>query len=80
MAGGRLPRLEDCDCYTEINRRGQYVGRVRQFPDLRTRPQAKGLDAITEVHALLADKLIQLNAESERLADGTWPVAGLGGA
>lgn len=71
----RLPRLDDCDCYTERNDNGLFVGRVRQFPDLRTRPQKSGLDAIDEIVTLTRKKITKLTAESERLSDGTWPHA-----
>lgn len=71
----RLPRLDDCDCYTQINDSGKYVGRVRQFPDLRSKPQARRLDAIDEIVTLTRQKIIRLTAESERLSDGTWPHA-----
>lgn len=77
--GGRLPQLQDCQAYTEQTRSGKYVGRVRQFPALRSTPQTKALDAVTEILALAADKIMRLNAENERLADGTWPVAGMDG-
>lgn len=76
---GRITRLEDCQTYTETNRRGKYIGRVRQFPDLRSSPQVKALDAITEVLHLAGEKITRLTAESERLDDGTWPVAGMDG-
>lgn len=71
----RLPQLGDCDCYTEITDSGTYIGRVRQYPDIRTRPQKTSLDAIDEVMSLLRNKIARLTAESERLADGTWPPA-----
>lgn len=73
----RLPQLGDCDCYTEITDAGRYVGRVRQFPNLRSRPQRTSLDAIDEVLSLARNKIARLTAESERLTDGTWPPADL---
>lgn len=77
MSGaGRLPRLEDCDCYTEPTRDGlKFVGRVRQFSNLRTRPKALALDAIDEIVTLTRDHITRLTAENERLGDGSWPAA-----
>ena len=71
----RLPQLGDCDCYTEINDSGGYIGRVRQFPALRTRPQKTSLDAIDEIFSMARNKIARLTAESTRLPDGTWPPA-----
>lgn len=75
----RLPQLDDCEYYTDTTDSGKFVGRVRQFPALRTRPQDRAMDATDDIVTLTRNKLIQLNNESERLGDGTWPVSGMGG-
>ena len=56
----RIPRLDDCEYYTEqID--GKFVGRVKQFPGLRTRRRALALDARDDIITLTRDKLARLN-------------------
>lgn len=56
----RIPRLDDCDYYTE-HLDGKYVGRVKQFPALRTRPLKLALDARDAIITMTRDKLAQLD-------------------
>lgn len=54
--------LADCTFYTTVTDKGLFVGRVREFPDLRTRPQKSSLDATDEIITLTRDKIAQLDA------------------
>lgn len=56
----RIPRLDDCDFYTE-RVDGKFVGRVEQFPRLRTRPLKLALDARDAIITMTRDKLAQLD-------------------
>ena len=57
-----LKALGDCDFYTTVTDNDQFVGRVREFPDLRTRPQKSALDAIDDIVTITRDKLARLDA------------------
>lgn len=56
----RIPLLEDCDFYTATARDGRFVGRVREFPDLRTRPRERALDARDDIITLTRNRLADL--------------------
>lgn len=57
----RIPRLDDCEYYTDHTDSGQFVGRVKQFPKLRTRSKALALDARDDIVSMTRDKLARLN-------------------
>lgn len=57
----RIPRLDDCEFYTTRTNDGKFVGRVEQFPDLRTRPKALALDARDDIITMTRDKLARLD-------------------
>lgn len=63
----RIPLLEACDFYTELTDSGMFVGRVREFPRLRTRPQTNALDARTHIITLTRDA-IAYAAQDQALA------------
>lgn len=63
----RIPLLEACDFYTELTDSGMFVGRVREFPRLRTRPQTKALDARTDIITLTRDAIAYM-AQEQALA------------
>lgn len=56
----RIPPLEDCQYYTTRTDNGQFVGRVREFPDLHTRPQQTALDAIDAIITATRTKIANL--------------------
>ncbi|QFG10067.1 hypothetical protein SEA_IDENTITYCRISIS_48 [Mycobacterium phage IdentityCrisis] len=62
-----IPLLEDCNFYTQVTDSGQFIGRVREFPKLRTRPQTNALDARTDIITLTRDKIANL-AQAHALA------------
>lgn len=57
----RIPLLEECGFWTQVTEKGDgFIGRVHEFPNLRTRPMANALDARTEIITLTRDKLAAL--------------------
>lgn len=60
MPRNRLPTFDDCEFSTTRNRKGQFVGHVTQFPDLRTRPQRNSIDALDDIMTATRDKLADL--------------------
>lgn len=61
--------IEDMWFYTEQNRVGKFVGRVREFPDVRTRPYEKRVDAISEVVTLTSQRIREIH-------ESQWKAAG----
>lgn len=57
--------IEDMGFYTETNRSGKFVGRVREFPDVRTKPYEKRLDAVSEIVTLTSERIREIH---ERMA------------
>jgi hypothetical protein len=57
-----LKPLEDCNFRAIATRDGKFVGRVKEFPDLRSRPQKSSLDAVDEIITLTRDKIAALHA------------------
>lgn len=57
----RIPRIDDCEYYTDRADDGKFVGRVKQFPKLRTRPKLLALDARDDIVSMTRDKLARLN-------------------
>ncbi|OCB42532.1 hypothetical protein A5722_31005 [Mycobacterium vulneris] len=63
----RIPLLDDCEFYTTAVTDGDgFIGRVKEFPDLRTRPHKRGLDALDDIMTRTAAKLAQLDAAADR--------------
>ncbi|MCC9182592.1 hypothetical protein [Mycolicibacterium mageritense] len=58
----RIPLLEDCNFYTYRIDDGRFIGRVREFRDLRTRPRANALDASDEIITHTRNKIANLTA------------------
>lgn len=54
--------IDQCDFYAAKNRSGQWVGRCRQFPELKTKPRAQKLDAIDLAVAAVRDQLADIDA------------------
>lgn len=57
----RIPRLDDCEYYTTRTDDGRFIGRVEQFPGLRTRPKVLALDARDDIVTLTRIKLARLD-------------------
>lgn len=62
----RLPLLDECEYYTTRNDAGRFVGRVKQFPDLKTKPYASRADA--------AEAIVNATAANLRRLHGAQPV------
>ena len=62
--------LSDCIFYAEANTKGKYIGRCRQFPDMRTRPHKSRTDAIDEVVDLVAEKIRYRDEAAENIRRG----------
>lgn len=58
----RIPLLEECNFYITVTDDGQFIGRVREFPALRTRPRKTSLDASDDIITLTRDKIANLAA------------------
>lgn len=57
---GQIPALKDCQFYTTVTDSGQFIGRVSQFGELRTRPQKSSLDATDAIITITRDKIANL--------------------
>lgn len=66
MASATTP-LGDCEFTAEPNRVGLYVGRCRQYPDLRSRPRKDKLDAIDDIVALASEKIRDLDLAAPKV-------------
>lgn len=62
--------LSDCIFEAEANNRGQFVGRCRQFPDMRTRPHKKPHDAIDDIFAQVAEKIRYRDEAADNIRRG----------
>lgn len=60
--------IEDMGFYVELNKGGKFVDRVREFPDVRTSPQSKRLDAVDEVVRLTAERIREIHESQARAA------------
>jgi hypothetical protein len=59
--------IEDQNFWAEKTNEGKFVGRVKDFPQLRTRPKHKRLDAVDDIITQTAAKLRDL-AEAKATA------------
>lgn len=55
------PQLADCTFSTVTTDDGRFTGRCTQYPELRTRPHRRSLDALDEIISVTATKIAQLN-------------------
>lgn len=53
--------IEDMGYYTERNRDGKHIGRVREFSDLRSKPKTNILDAIHEIVDLTSLRIREIH-------------------
>lgn len=49
--------IDEMEFETEAQRDGRFVGRVREFPKLRTRPFRSRIDALDAIVALAAQEI-----------------------
>lgn len=54
--------LEDMQFYCDIDRIGKFIGRVREFDDLRTRPHGSRLDALNEIVGLTSQRVAEIDS------------------
>jgi hypothetical protein len=54
--------LEECEFGAFANKQGMFIGRCREYPDLRTRPRKSRLDAIDDIIAATRDKIRDIHA------------------
>ncbi|OCB09258.1 hypothetical protein A5717_26140 [Mycolicibacterium porcinum] len=66
MAGAITP-LGDCEFTATPNRNGLYVGRCRQYLDLRSKPRKDKLDAIDDIVALASEKIRDLDLAAPKV-------------
>lgn len=67
MAASAMRGIEDMWFSTEKNHDGRFIGRVREFPDLRTKPSTSRLDAIDDIIKLTAERIREIH---ERIGAG----------
>lgn len=53
--------IEDMWFYTEQPVEGRFVGRVREFPDIRTKAQKSKLDAINDIVGLTTQRIREIH-------------------
>jgi hypothetical protein len=53
--------LEDMNYCIQQTRDGRYIGRVTEFPKLRTRPHANRLDAVDEIVTIVRDRIREIH-------------------
>lgn len=76
MTTSRLVALDDCHYYTTTTADQRYVGRVREFPELRTAPQKSALDARGAIVTATRNKLADLAAAIDPYGHGLQPRTG----
>lgn len=54
--------LGDMEFFTDTTRSGKFVGKVVEFPDLKTGAKAGRLDAIDEIITLTAERIGDIHA------------------
>lgn len=58
-----IPPIEDCNFAAKPTGKGTFVGRVREFPDLRTRPYEKSIDALDDIISQTRDRLAAIASQ-----------------
>ncbi|MCG7592420.1 hypothetical protein [Mycobacterium sp. PSTR-4-N] len=53
--------LDRCDFYATTNKTGQFIGRCKQFPDIKTAPRARKIDAIDLAITAVRDRLAEVD-------------------
>lgn len=65
-----MKSIDEMEFYTEKRRDGWYIGRCREFKDIRTKATRSALDAISEIIALTSERIRDID-ESRGTASGT---------
>lgn len=60
-----LPTVDECDYSTTTDRKGRFIGRVKQFPNLRSKACRSRVDAIAEIVDQTAIHIRYLHGASE---------------
>ncbi|AQT81986.1 hypothetical protein B1R94_26095 [Mycolicibacterium litorale] len=71
-----LVALDACHYYTTKTADGRFVGRVREFPELRSAPQKSALDARAVIVTATGKKLAELAAAIDPHANRLQPRTG----
>lgn len=58
--------IEDMQFAAEPQRDGRFVGRVREFPKLRTQPYKSRLDALDEIIRLTSEEIREIHERMSR--------------
>jgi hypothetical protein len=58
--------LEDMNFHVVQTRDGRYVGKVIEFPKLRTRPHRNRLDAVDEIVSIVRDRIAEIHQDRTR--------------
>ena len=64
--------LDECNFCTVTNDAGKFIGKVAEFPKLRTRPQDKSIDALDAIIDMTRDKLRNLDAAAAGDGPAPW--------
>jgi hypothetical protein len=65
--------VDRCDFYADTNKQGQFVGRCTQFPDIKTAPRARKIDAIDLAVTAVTERIREIDAQ--RAGTGAAPHA-----
>lgn len=68
--------IDECNFATVTTDSGKFVGKVREFPKLRSRPQKSSIDAIDEIVSMTRDKLRRLDALAAGDGPAPWTANG----
>ena len=52
-----MKSIDEMTFHTDKQRGGRYVGRVREFRDLRSKPKTSALDAISEIVTITSERI-----------------------
>ncbi|MEW5810294.1 MAG: hypothetical protein AB1925_12655 [Actinomycetota bacterium] len=55
--------LDRCDFYATTNKTGQFIGRCKQFPDIKTKPQTRKVDAIGDAVTAVSARIREIDGK-----------------
>jgi len=64
-----VKNIEDMQFSCEPDSGGKFVGRVAEFPKLRSKPHTNRLDALDEIIRLAADRLREIDCSQQDAAN-----------
>lgn len=53
--------IDRCNFYADTNKQGKFIGRCEQFPDIKTAPRARRIDAIDLAITAVRDKIAEID-------------------